>query len=79
MKKRRWTDPDVPITILALKLAEEVGEVTRELCDDYFIMSMGRPVPPNAFPVGPESAKRTISELKHVEFIARTLRKRLEG
>lgn len=62
MNKKKWKNPNVPIEILALKLAEEVGEVSREITDA---------------PGGKLSKLRLAEELGHVIFIASTLRDRI--
>lgn len=33
MNKQKWKNPRIPLTVLTLKLAEEVGEISRELTD----------------------------------------------
>jgi NTP pyrophosphatase (non-canonical NTP hydrolase) len=68
MNKNKWTAPYLPIEILALKLAEEAGEVAREITDSYFGKG------------DRETLRRNlVDELEQVEFIARTMRKRLEN
>ena len=71
MKKQRWLNPNIPLPILALKLTEEVGEVAKEITDEY--MTVGGESDWNA-----TRRMDTIIELEHVEFLAKTLRKRIE-
>lgn len=73
MKKSRWTDPNVPIPILALKLTEEVGEVANEIVKlEWLILQDNVSAGDTA-----ELRADAIAELSHVEFIAKTLRERL--
>lgn len=64
MNKARWTKPNIPLQVLALKLVEECGEVANELTDAYIT---GNGVQLDSL----------LEELEHVEFIARTMRNKI--
>lgn len=64
MNKRKWTRKSVPVSMLALKLCEEAGEVAREITDAKID---GKPYDENV-----------LTELDHVIFIASIMRERLQ-
>lgn len=74
MDKSRWTNPKLPLEILALKLVEEVGEVAKEITDEYMIV--GGEVDRE---MSRMFRKHAATELEHVEFLAKTLRKRIKA
>lgn len=64
MNKYKWSKPNIPLSILALKLAEEAAEVGTELTDEFIGLR-------------PFSRKRILTELDHVEFLVGIMRSRL--
>lgn len=70
MNKKKWRDPKIPIEMLGLKLAEEAGEVAREITDGYFdaVSYMDR-----------EHRASLLEELNHVLFIAEELHRRVNN
>jgi hypothetical protein len=64
VNEKKWTDPKVPMTLLALKLSEEAAEVGGEITD---ALVNGRPVDRIAI----------LEELDHTVFIANTMRYRI--
>lgn len=70
MNRAKWRNPNVPLTSLALKLAEEVGEVATEVGDMHF-------VDPEDVDMIALHRNAALAELEHVQFIAKTLKKRL--
>ena len=77
MNKAKWINPEIPISILALKLVEEIGEVSNEItdahmnpCDDGAYLG----IPQTGGPIHP----RILEELDDVEFLTDVLRARLE-
>lgn len=71
MNKKKWSDPSVPIALLALKLCEEAAEVGTEISD--MAMKLENMNPP--FTREPE----LLSELEHVEFLVGVIRGRVLG
>ena len=63
MNKTKWGNPTIPITILALKLTEETGEVATEITDAFMDDDL--------------HADKLLTELDHVIFIANVLRTRV--
>lgn len=69
MNKRKWQDPMVPLSMLALKLCEEAAEVGTEITDGYF----HDPI------FGQADRRKLLEELEHVEFIAAVIRARVNN
>lgn len=65
MNLKRWKNPEVPISMLALKLCEEAGEVANEITDGWQTGT------------GKVSRKRAVEEVDHVIAIAEILKARL--
>lgn len=68
MNRDKWTDPSVPMVTLVAKLAEEVGEVAKEILDadeDGYVMS--------------GSLKRIEMEADQVEFLASVIKSRAQA
>jgi hypothetical protein len=71
MNKRKWRDPMIPMSVLALKLCEEAAEVGTEITDAH----MRSPVAS----MTADQADRIMEELSHVIFIAETMRSRVRA
>lgn len=70
MNRKKWDNDVVPIPILALKLAEEVGEVSKEITDAHF----------DRYGLNNDVRQdRILEELEHVEFLAQVLRDRIKN
>lgn len=74
MNRDKWKNPEIPLGVLIAKLSEETGEVANAYADAYELWAKDE-VPND---VAAETVSHMIEELKHVEFIARELRKRYE-
>jgi len=72
MNKAKWIKPDVPLEMLALKLVEEVGEVAKEITNEGMLFG-GNPTSE----MSQMFRNHAVRELEHVEFIAKTLRRRI--
>lgn len=64
MSHKKWRRKKVPLEMIALKLAEEVGEVTKELTDAHFSGKLDR--------------KNLKEELDQVIRLANTLKERIK-
>lgn len=72
MDKKKWQNPRIPLSTLALKLAEEVGEVSTIITDAQFA---GHGIYDG--PLTKPEREHLIEELDHVRFIASQMKKRL--
>jgi NTP pyrophosphatase (non-canonical NTP hydrolase) len=68
MNRDKWTDPNVPLEILALKLSEEVGEVSREITDENW---------PHEGDWDDDRRERLLEELNQVVFLANVIKERV--
>lgn len=70
MNKKKWRDPSVPLPILALKLAEEAGEVANAITDDFMTLDLTPQLQH-------ERWRALDEELDHAIFIAETMKSRI--
>lgn len=64
MNKKKWTNPEIPLSVLALKLCEEAAEVGTAITDGM----TGS---------GQIDLGNLLEELDHVDFICSALRSRV--
>lgn len=77
MNRDKWKNPEIPLGVLVAKLGEENGEVANAYADAYEVWNDDyKDGVPDDLAI--EIVAHMIEELKHVEFIARELRKRYE-
>lgn len=78
MNKAKWSNPAVPLEILALKLSEEAAEVGNEI-SDALISPLGQVRVGKDLNIRIDQARQEIlTEISHVEFLCSVLRGRLE-
>jgi len=63
MNLKKWSRPGVPLEVLAAKLSEETGEVSKEITDGWYTGNLNR--------------KALREELDHVIAIAEILKERV--
>lgn len=78
MNRERWTHPDLPIEVLALKLTEECGEVSKEITDVWVIEGNSAFIPDMPKKQLEKRRASLLEELEHVIFIAKTIRERVK-
>jgi len=76
MNRGKWSNPEIPLEFLALKLVEEVGEVSKEITDKLVFES---DIPHEYVGYDDPNRKRILEELSHVQFLVTVMRKRVEG
>lgn len=67
MNLRKWSDPEVPLEIVALKLAEETGEVANIITDNLMA---------HQGPMREREVGHLIDECEHVIFLASVIKNR---
>ena len=67
MQKQKWRNLEITATVLALKLAEEVGEIAKEVVE-LETSNRNRQ----------QHMKRALDEIEQAEFILRQLKRRLD-
>lgn len=76
MNRDKWKNPNIPLSLLALKLCEEAGEVSREITDasdDAFDLSTAIGADRE---YGNDELKRIHAEASHALLMAREIRNR---
>lgn len=77
MNKRRWRNPEMPIEVIALKLAEEVGEVAKEITDLWVEEDDAAGSLAFRRKMTLTDKDRIATELDHVAFLFTVLRSRI--
>lgn len=69
MNRRKWLDPEVPLELVALKLAEETGEVANIITDNLMA---------HKGPMLASELLHLVEECEHVIFLAHLIQSRAQ-